>query len=46
MSNLRFDGFILDNASIFVSGCLKILSKRYLKANCFAARQNETTAHC
>ena len=23
MSNLRFDGFILDNASIFLSGSLK-----------------------
>ncbi|MBQ9683068.1 MAG: hypothetical protein IJV35_07370 [Neisseriaceae bacterium] len=36
----------LDNASIFLSGSLKGLSKRYLKINCFAARQNETTVHC
>ncbi|MBP5790551.1 MAG: hypothetical protein J6W29_10025 [Neisseriaceae bacterium] len=27
----RLDGYFLDNASIFLSGCLKGLSKRYLK---------------
>ncbi|MBR7002372.1 MAG: hypothetical protein IKI11_06925 [Neisseriaceae bacterium] len=34
------NGLFLDNASILFSGCLKDLSKRYLKIICFVARQN------
>ncbi|MBO4576735.1 MAG: hypothetical protein J5680_06445 [Neisseriaceae bacterium] len=40
MSNLRFDGYILNNASILFSGSLKAKSKHYLKIIRFAARQN------
>ncbi|MBQ1837555.1 MAG: hypothetical protein II131_03275 [Neisseriaceae bacterium] len=42
---LRLDGYIIDNASILFSGCLKDLSKRYLLNNPFC-RQAKHKTHC